>query len=302
LRPLLVHQKGEVFLGNDGLTPETLPQEFQKAFPEVSPKYHDSVSLLAGIAAQRAVGGNGMGAWEGVPRDNFAVIVGSAFGSIDPTMEFDGQALRKGPNAVNPMDFPNTVSNAAGSRIGIWLQLKGPNITLTNGGTSLIDAIGFAWEGLNGNLFEHCLVGAVDKLPEFLKPYGTPGASPEYREGSVFLLASGAKGKGFLFQVEDYLSIQLKPGGGLPAAFLGRWEEFWKRVEWLGFPSGTPLENHLPQGLPRHIPDAGLVESGLSGWESLQAFLSSSHRRGALGAFSRPEGKFALIKLDRKET
>lgn len=301
MKPLIVHRKGEAFLGADGLTPETLPQEFQKAFPDVSPKYHDALSLLAGVAAQRAVGEKTT--WEGISRDNFAVIVGSAFGSIEPTLEFDGLALRKGPNAVNPMDFPNTVANAAGSRIGIWLQLKGPNVTLTNGGTSFIDALGFAWEGLNGNLFDRCLVGAADKLPGFLKPLGAAGSpKPDYREGSVFLMASGSKGQGSLFQVEDYLSLQLKPGGGLPAAFLGRWDEFWKGVEWLGFPEDTPLEARLPQGLSRHVPGAGLVESGLSGWESLKAFLSSSHRRGVLGTFSRPEGKFALLKLDRKES
>lgn len=173
MKPLAVHRQGEAFLDQDGLTVENLPDEFQKAFPDLSPKYIDSVSLLASIAASRALK-EGISSFTEEQRKDFAVIVGSAFGAIDSTITFDAQALEKGPNAVNPMDFPNTVANAAGSRIGIWLQLKGPNVTLTNGGTSLIDAIGFAWEGYNSGLFQRCLVGAVDKVPAFLKPLANP--------------------------------------------------------------------------------------------------------------------------------
>src|SRR3970040_1941391 len=112
MRQLFIHRKGEAILGRDGLAVDGLPDEFQKFFPDISPKYIDSLSLLAGIAAGRALGAGPRPAGE-IARD-FAVILGSGFGAIDSTVEFDTQALLKGPNTVNPMDFPNTVANAAG--------------------------------------------------------------------------------------------------------------------------------------------------------------------------------------------
>lgn len=294
MRPLFVHKQGEALLGRDGLTLATLPEEFQRTFPELSPKYIDPASLLAGLAAKRALS-------EG-PSMGSAVIVGTAFGAIEATLDFDAQALAKGPNAVNPMDFPNTVANAPGSRIGIWLQQKGPNVTLTNGATSLVDAMGFAWEGYNGGLFERCLVGAVEKVPEFLKPFGASGAAGSYLEGAAFLSASGEPSGVVLFEVIDHLSLQLTPKGELPQAFQGTWESFFQGVRWLSLPEGTPSGAPLPAGVERHVPSTRPVALGLEGWEGLQAFLASGTSEGVLGAFHPVERKVALVKLRKKRS
>jgi hypothetical protein len=294
VKPFFVHRKGEALLNQDGLTLATLPEEFQKTFAELSPKYIDSLSLLAGIAAQRALGST-------ATRDgkDFGVIVGSAFGAIDSTVDFDAQALAKGPNAVNPMDFPNTVANAAGSRIGIWLQLKGPNVTLTNGETSFIDAMGFAFEGHDCGLFERCLVGAVEKVPESLKPLADSLKSAEWREGACLFLASGDPAGDFLFEVQDYFSLQLKPDLSLSGGFLERFETLLKGVEWLGYPEGTPLEVHFPK-LNRYRPSA-VLEMGLGGLESMNRFLSASEFCGVIGTFSKAERKCSFIKLNKKK-
>ena len=301
MRPLYFHQKGEVLLGTDGLAAADLPLEFQKHFSKEDPKYIDAVSLLAGIAAGRA--------FEGHPRPletgtagNCAVVVGSCFGAIDSTVDFDAQALQKGPNAVNPMDFPNTVANAAGSRIGIWLQLKGPNVTLTNGGTSFIDAMGFAWEAYNSGLFEDCLAGAVEKVPPFLKTLPT-GKTPRFRwrEGACLFRASGEEKNGFLFELRDYFSLQLKPDLRFADAFRDRFEHFWTGVEWLGFPQGTPLEPFFPKEAARHGSDPALLESGLSGLASLDYFLSSDISNGVVGVFSKAERKCSFIKIHQKK-
>jgi hypothetical protein len=300
LKPLALYRKGEVFLEPGGLSLEGLPGEFQKNFPDISPKYIDAISLLAGIAAGRALRGAASRLTD-AERLDFAVILGSAFGAIDSTVEFDTQALLKGPNAVNPMDFPNTVANAAGSRIGIWLQLKGPNVTLTNGGTSLIDALGFALQGYNAGLFTQCLAGAADKVPAFLKPLaGGSSKSPEVREGACFLWASGGKSpESPLFQAEDAFAAQLKPDGGLPPVLTARLEKFWEGAEWLGFPGGTPFESRLPRGPFRFQPPEEPLELGFGGLNSLEAFLRAPHSRGVLGAYSSAERKISLIKVNK---
>ena len=179
------------------------------------------------------------------------MVLGTGFGALESSVAFDQQALLKGPNTVNPMDFPNTVANAAGSRIGIWLQLKGPNVTLTNGGTSLLDALGFAWEGLNSGLFQRCLVGAAEKIPNFLR------ASAPVGDGAILFLGTGEESGGTSFGVEDFLSIQWKRDGTIPLPFRSRLDDFWGGVEWAALPEGSPwvhsfrMEFHVgPPAIP----------------------------------------------------
>ena len=297
MKPLTVSRKGEVFLGQGGISAESLSAEFQKCFPDLSPKYIDPVSLMAGIAARRALGeGRASGS-------DSAVIIGTAFGAIDSTVEFDAQALKSGPNAVNPMDFPNTVANAAGSRIGIWLQLKGPNFTLTNGETSFIDALGFAWEGYNGGLFQDCLVGGVEKVSNFLKPFASAeNPTATIQEGSCLLFASPQQNGPALFEITDYFSLQLRPDFSVPKPFQERLECLWDGVEWLGFPMGTPLEARIPPNLTRDISDPLVLEMGLKGAQALNRFQLADTTNGLLGAFSKAERKFSFVRLNKKRS
>jgi hypothetical protein len=297
MKPLTVSRKGEVFLGQGGISAESLPAEFQKCFPDLSPKYIDPLSLMAGIAARQALGEGG------AQGGDTAVIIGTAFGAIDSTVEFDAQALKSGPNAVNPMDFPNTVANAAGSRIGIWLQMKGPNVTLTNGETSFIDAMGFAWEGYNSGLFQNCLVGAVEKVPNLLKTFASDeNPSATIREGSCLLFASPQQDGPFLFEITDYFSLQLKPDFSVPKSFQERLERLWDGIEWLGFSKGTPLEFRIPLHLTRDISDPSVLEIGLQGAQALNRFQLAEATHGLLGAFSKAERKFSFVRLNKKRS
>ncbi len=299
MKPLFVHRKGEAILGWDGLALEKVPQAFQGLYPNESPKYIDSLSLLAAIAAGRALEGSALLSRKEL-RENFGVVLGNGFGAIASSLDFDRQALLKGPNTVNPMDFPNTVANAAGSRIGIWLQLKGPNVTLTNGGTSFIDAIGFAWEGYNAGLFQCCLTGAVEKVPATLKHLVTSAPTAmDLREGACLLLASGDNNGEKLFEVMDYFSVQLKPVLSLPKLSSGRWDQLWEGAQWLGFPGDTPLEPLFPGNIVRFTPNPSVMELGLGGLGCLSAFLSAPPTQGVIGAYSSMERKISLIKIKR---
>jgi hypothetical protein len=294
---LAIHRIGKALLGPGTLSLEGLPEEFQKRFPEVSPKYIDTASLLAGIAAIEALRGSDLTEEE---RRDFSVVLGSALGTLESVLGFDGQALQKGPNAVNPMDFPNTVANAPGSRVGIWLQLKGPNVTLTNGGTAFLDALGFAWEAAKGGLFQRGLVGAVERVPDSLRILVRK--APEgggIQEGACLLLADREEGGAPLFRVEDYFSLQLGPGLLLPPAFIGRWRSFWEGVRWLGCPTGTPLLEGPPTGMMRWTPPPG-VDLGLGGLGAMEAFLASPHPLGVLGAYAPAERKMAFVRITKK--
>jgi hypothetical protein len=296
LKTLSIHRKGEIFLGQGGATLEVLSDLFQELFPEISPKYIDYLSLMAGIAAGRALVSAGSSLNDDIRRE-FAVVLGSAFGAVDSSQDFDHQALLKGPNTVNPMDFPNTVANAAGSRIGIWLGLRGPNITLTNGGTSFIDALGFAWEGLNGGLLNHCLVGAADKIPHSIKALAPSTRPDSFREGACLYWASCEGKADSLFEIVDYFAVQLGPDSSLPDGFLVRLNQLLEGVQWLGCPQDLPFQDRFPRGIPFSYTDETISELGLGGLDALDRFLTTTQSCGVIGAMSKNERKISLLKV-----
>ncbi len=290
MRPLFILGKGEILLGVNGTGEESLPILFQELFPELSPKYIDPLSLMAGMAAKKALDSASQ-PLEADARRHCAVVLGTGFGALESSVAFDQQALLKGPNTVNPMDFPNTVANAAGSRIGIWLQLKGPNVTLTNGGTSLLDALGFAWEGLNSGLFQRCLVGAAEKIPNFLR------ASAPVGDGAILFLGTGEESSGTSFGVEDFLSIQWKRDGTIPLPFRSRLDDFWGGVEWAALPEGSPLGPFLPDGISRGAAGDPAREQGMGGRKALEDFFSSGWPSGVVASMAAEERRVTLVKL-----
>lgn len=96
--------------------------------------------------------------------DDFGIVVGSTYGSIDSISSFDFQSLREGPNYVNPMDFPNTVLNAPASRASIFCKATGLNTTISNGVTSSIDAIIYASDFLRMGRAKAIVAGGVHGL------------------------------------------------------------------------------------------------------------------------------------------
>jgi 3-oxoacyl-[acyl-carrier-protein] synthase II len=93
--------------------------------------------------------------------EDIGIVVGSTFGSINSISSFDMEALKEGPNYVNPMDFPNTVLNAPASRASIYCQAKGLNSTISTGETSGVDAIIYASDFLKMERIKAVLAGGV---------------------------------------------------------------------------------------------------------------------------------------------
>ena len=96
--------------------------------------------------------------------DDWGIVVGSTYGSIDSISSFDFQSLREGPSYVNPMDFPNTVLNAPASRASIFCKATGLSTTISNGVTSSIDAIIYASDLLRIGRVKAVVVGGVHGL------------------------------------------------------------------------------------------------------------------------------------------
>jgi 3-oxoacyl-[acyl-carrier-protein] synthase II len=122
-------------------------------------RHFDRTSLLITAAAAMALEDARLGKVYG--EEDIGIVVGSTFGSINSISTFDMEALREGPNYVNPMDFPNTVLNAPASRASIFCQAKGLNSTVSTGETSGTDAIIYASDFLKMERIKVVLAGGV---------------------------------------------------------------------------------------------------------------------------------------------
>ncbi|HYH02132.1 MAG TPA: beta-ketoacyl synthase N-terminal-like domain-containing protein, partial [Bacillota bacterium] len=119
-------------------------QELQDLLPGINFRSVNRQSIFAGIAARRAIATYLEEA--GFQPEQTGVVMGSTFGAVTSIGEFYRKALGEGVNAVSPMEFPNTVANAPASRVGIWLKLKGPSISLSDGLISGLNAVGYAYD------------------------------------------------------------------------------------------------------------------------------------------------------------
>src|SRR5579864_3488319 len=92
------------------------------------------------------------------------LVLGTMFGSMHTISEFDRRGLTEGPSYVSPMDFANTVLNAAAGQTAIWHNLRGINSTIACGATSGLMALGYAADLIRYGGHTALLAGGADEF------------------------------------------------------------------------------------------------------------------------------------------
>jgi 3-oxoacyl-[acyl-carrier-protein] synthase II len=123
----------------------------------------DRTSRLLVVAAQLALADSG---WTADLRGRCEVglILGTTFCSLRTIAEFDRRGLQLGPSHVSPMDFANSVINAAAGQAAIWHGLRGVNSTIAAGEASGLLAIAQAADLIRGGRAEALLAGGAEEL------------------------------------------------------------------------------------------------------------------------------------------
>ncbi len=123
----------------------------------------DRTSRLVASAAQLALGDSG---WTAEMRAGHEVglILGTMFCSVRTISEFDRRALEAGPSYASPMDFANTVINAAAGQTAILHDLRGVNTTVSTGISSGLQAIVYAADLIRGGRARALLAGGADEV------------------------------------------------------------------------------------------------------------------------------------------
>lgn len=123
-------------------------------------RHIDRTSLMTSSATLLAMKDSGIGA-DTYTGDELGIVIGSTYGSIDSISAFDMDALKDGPNYINPMAFPNTVLNAPAARASISCNATGLNTTISTGVTSGIDALMYASDFIRMDRNKAVLAGGV---------------------------------------------------------------------------------------------------------------------------------------------
>jgi 3-oxoacyl-(acyl-carrier-protein) synthase len=136
------------------------------------------------------------------------IVVGSEFGDLRSTEEFVSAFLRRGPTALSPLIFPNTVMNTMAAAAAIALDARAASVTINQatiaGELAVIRAAalvarGYARFVLAGGVDDLCApvyrrladLRALSPLqgggPEGCRPYASDHNGPVLGEGATFL-------------------------------------------------------------------------------------------------------------------
>ena len=123
----------------------------------------DRTGRLAVVGVELALADSG---WSLELRNTHAVglVLGTMFCSVRTIGEFDRRALQAGPEYASPMDFSNTVLNAAAGQVAIWQRLRGVNSTVTAGAASGVQALGYAMQLVRSGRADVLVAGGAEEL------------------------------------------------------------------------------------------------------------------------------------------
>jgi 3-oxoacyl-[acyl-carrier-protein] synthase II len=153
--------------GIDGIRPrragEIRPFEPRDYLGERNLRPIDRTSRLLLSAAQRALDESG---WTPAMRAEREVglVLGTTFCSLRTIAEFDRRNLQLGPSYASPLDFANSVINAAAGQAAIWHDLRGVNSTLSAGEASGLLAIAHGTAHIRGGRGTALLAGGAEEL------------------------------------------------------------------------------------------------------------------------------------------
>jgi 3-oxoacyl-[acyl-carrier-protein] synthase II len=123
----------------------------------------DRTGRIVAAAARLALENSG---WVAALLRNHDVglVLGTMFGSVRTIAEFDRRGLTQGPACVSPLDFANTVLNAAAGQTAIWHNLRGINSTIACGSCSGLMALGYAADLIRYRGHTAILAGGADEF------------------------------------------------------------------------------------------------------------------------------------------
>lgn len=191
-------------------------------------------SRLAVAASIEAINDSGLEISD-LNRQRIGVVFGTAFGSTEQTDAFFVSLLEHGPQAAEPILFPDTVPNAPASHVAMYHGIQGPNSTFCQNHLSGECALAYGIALLEQDKADVVLVGGVDELSNILfHSLDSVRALKPFKERETLQPSQFPTGRGFIV------------GEGVTCLVLER-AEFAERTEKKSY--GTILSQTLTSGV-----------------------------------------------------
>lgn len=138
-------------------------------------------------------------------RKSVGVFCGSCFAGLQDYVEMFTDGLAHGVDRISPSQGPQTGFNSPPSQLAIYVGAEGPNLTVSNGATSSVDAIAYGSHFIREKRALALLVGGVETLSFFAvyalastgclgnelvgpRPFDHDRKGPVYAEAGVVLV------------------------------------------------------------------------------------------------------------------
>jgi 3-oxoacyl-[acyl-carrier-protein] synthase II len=225
----------------------------------------DRTGQLLAAAARLALDSGG---WTSEARSGqeIGLVVGTMFCSVRTIAAFDRRAQLAGPAFASPMDFANTVINAAGGQAAILHDLRGLNATVAAGATSGLQALAYAADAIRAGYATTVLAGGVEELCfESFYGFHRAGLLSAVAGGAAFPIPFDAHRDGFVLG-EGAAVLVLEEGESAAARGASVLAEIWGHGSAFD-PSGGQDERQatatIARALRLALHDAGLSAADL---------------------------------------
>ena len=138
-----------------------VPDDFAKAsaLPSSVLRNADRFTQLVLVATQEALRDAGL--TEALPSHETAIVIGNTMGGI-PFLADTAVAFERDPKRVSPKLTALVIPNMASARIALFLQLHGPQLTISTACASSLDSIGIAARMIERGEVTVAIVGGVE--------------------------------------------------------------------------------------------------------------------------------------------
>jgi beta-ketoacyl-acyl-carrier-protein synthase II len=121
----------------------------------------DRFEQFAAASAQEALRQSGLEVSES-DAARVGVIISSAIGGLNSTMDTANTLRESGPRRVSPFAIPMLMANGAAGMVSIDYGFRGPSLSVASACASGADGIGLAWLMLRSGLIDVAVAGASE--------------------------------------------------------------------------------------------------------------------------------------------